>query len=391
MRNGLGMARAIGWLGMVAVALLACSGDDDSDGGGGASDGCMPGMFGNACTEAGSGGRSGGESGRGSGAGSGAGSSAAGRSGSAGSGASGSMCPTVNVSASRVVPTVHLVIDGSCSMELDLTSLEPYGSCNIEPGPTTRWGALRNALVDPTNGVVTQLHQLIRFGFYLFGTDPSCPLVAAPLAPMQGQADAIRNAFPMAPPGRNTPTGLALQQVVEMSTTTNDPDVINSPEIILLATDGAPNSCDDSTIDYGPSIQAAMAARAQGTSMYVLSLAEASGEYAAHLQEMADIGIGQMSAPLYTPSSPAELQRDLEALIGGAVGCDVRVNGEVDAARACEGRVTLNGEPLVCGEDWELAEPSLIRLNGAACDRFKGDAQAMVVADWPCGVFEGVD
>ena len=163
-----------------------------------------------------------------------------------------------------------------------------------------------------------------------------------------------------------------------------------APQIILLATDGAPNSCDDSTINFHPSLQAAMAAQA-GIEMYVLSLAEPTGEYAAHLQQMADIGIDQMNAPVYSPSSPDELQKDLEALIGGAIGCDVRVNGTVDEARACEGKVLLNGEPLACGDDWELSEPSLIRLKGDACDRFKTNGDATVVADWPCGVFQGVD
>jgi hypothetical protein len=41
--------------------------------------------------------------------------------------------------------------------------------------------------------------------------------------------------------------------------------------------------------------------------------------------------------------------------------------------------------------DWELSGPSLIRLNGEACERFKNDSDASVFAGWPCGVFEGVD
>jgi hypothetical protein len=273
-------------------------------------------------------------------------------------------------------------------MELDLTSQEPYGSCSIEePGPMTRWGALRQALVGDPDGVVTRLQDVISFGFYLFGTQPSCPLVATPIAPAAGQGDAIRNAFPIKPPGSNTPTGLALQMVVDGLSPNKGPDTMIDPQIILLATDGAPNSCDDSTIDFQPSLDAAMAAQAKGVTMYVLSLAEPAGDYGMHLQQMADIGLNQKDAPLYSPSSQEQLRTDLESLIGGAVGCDVRVNGKVDSKRACEGEVRINGDLLKCGTDWELADESTLHLLGDTCDKFKTDASAMLTARWPCGAF----
>jgi hypothetical protein len=145
--------------------------------------------------------------------------------------------------------------------------------------------------------------------------------------------------------------------------------------------------CGSSTIDYAPSLAAAQALRDKGAVMYVLGLAPATGAFADHLQQMADIGLGQSGAPVYSPNSPDALASDLEKLIGGAVGCYVTLNGNVDPKRACEGMVSLNGDPLSCGTDWELFSDHSIRLLGAACDRFKSDPSVMLSARFPCGVF----
>jgi hypothetical protein len=385
-------------LAMLVALALACacsSGDDDSQGDGKSKPDKMNDPFGNGSGGSGSGSSGSGGASFGNSGGGGT-TTGSGMNGGSGNGASGSGapgggagdCASAMAYASRIVPTIHLVVDGSCSMELDLTSQEPYGNCEIEePGAATRWGALRQALVGDPDGVVTRLQDVISFGFALFGTQPMCPLVATPLAPAVGQGDAIRAAFPIKPPGTNTPTGLALQQIVDGLQPNTGPDTMIEPQIIVLATDGAPNSCDDSTIDFQPSLDAAMAAQAKGVTMYVLSLAEPSGEYGMHLQQMADIGLNRKDAPLYAPSSQEQLRTDLESLIGGAVGCDVRVNGKVDAKRACEGEVRINGELIACGTDWELMGESTLHLLGETCDRFKTDASAMLTARWPCGAF----
>ena len=351
----------------------------------------MGGDFGNVCPTAGSGDAAGNGSGGGS---STAGSGSGGPSGGPFFGDAGPMpdgtCASAQAYGSRVVPTIHLLVDGSCSMELELTSNEPYGTCDIAgPGPTTRWGALRNALIDAQAGVLFQLQDAIRFGFTLFGTQPSCPIVADPITPDLDRAQAIADAFPPDPPGSNTPTGFALQQLVDTiaQTTSADPDAEATPQLILLATDGAPNSCDDSTIDFQPSLDAAMAARDQNIVMYVLSLAPPGGDYTTHLQEMADIGLNQQGAPVYSPSNPAELSDTLQQLIGGAINCDVRLNGTVDPELACQGTVMIKGEPLECGTDWELVDDHTLRLLGDQCDAFKADQSVLLTAQWPCGVF----
>ena len=144
-------ARAVAFA-LACSALFSCSsGDDDSGKSSGVSgksktaDQCKSGgTFGNVCTDTGTGGA--GKSGS-HGTGTGGSATSSGSSGQSGSDRRRErrhVFRSVNVSATRVVPTVDLVIDGSCSMELDLTSQEPYGSCAIEmPVPTSRWGALR--------------------------------------------------------------------------------------------------------------------------------------------------------------------------------------------------------------------------------------------------------
>jgi hypothetical protein len=374
------------------LGLQACGGDDD----GADEPECTEGgQFGNVCPPPDTGGDSGSggldsDNPGGGGAGSGSGGPSGG--GNAGRGAQNpdGTCASGSAYGRRVVPTIHLVVDGSCSMELELTSDEPYGTCDIEePGPTTRWGALRHALTDAQAGILFQLQDAIRFGFTLFGTDPQCPIVQDPIAPDLNLAQAIADVFPVQPPGSNTPTGLALQQVVDTiaQTLTSDPDAMMSPQLILLATDGAPNSCGDSTIDFQPSLTAANAARDAGIVMYVLSLAPTTGDYATHLQEMADIGLDTTAAPVYSPSSPTELSDTLTQLIGGAINCEVVLNGSVDPEHACDGQVLIGGDPLECGTEWELVDERTIRLLGDRCDAFKSDQGALLTANWPCGVF----
>jgi len=98
-------------------------------------------------------------------------------------------CPNVDVRYSRVDPNVYLVVDGSCSMSLDYGSGEPLSNCY--DNPNSRWTALRQALLDPGDGVVTNLQGVVRFGLYIFGSAGSCPFPGETLSPALDQANAI--------------------------------------------------------------------------------------------------------------------------------------------------------------------------------------------------------
>jgi hypothetical protein len=288
-------------------------------------------------------------------------------------------CARADVTATRVTPSVMLVVDGSTSMEM------AYGM-------STRWLAIRDALVSPT-GVVTQLEGVVKFGLALFGTIPACPLPFGILDPALMNLGAITNGLPAIAPGLTTPTGLALDMVVDRLP---DPsmalDVDVGPQIIVLATDGDPNDCLLPIPNTVPSIDAAKKGAAKHLKMYVISVGQDAS--AVHLQEMANIGAGMdqfanPGATVYYPEDPAALSATLQSLIGQAVGCTVRLEGRgVRLGAECRGEVTLNGFPLECNgaDGWKLIDETHIELQGTSCQTFMNDAAASLHANFPCDV-----
>ena len=258
--------------------------------------------------------------------------------------------------------------------------------------PKGRWAAVRNALIDPQKGVVTKLAGLVEFGVVVFGTQPKCPIPATPVQPVINNLQAISNSLPMVQPGMFTPTGPALDWVYDNMIAAPGLDTKGGPQIVILATDGEPNSCNDSRTNYQPSIDAITKGVSKGVKTYIISLADASGQFHDHLQQLANLGVSAtagMDAPLYEPGTPEELEANLQLITGGAVGCDVALNGVIQSAKLCDGSVTLNGEALACnGKDgFILADPRHIRLQGAACKKLMATKDALVDAKFPCGVF----
>lgn len=314
-----------------------------------------------------------------------------------GSGAGGGLptgCANGTVRASRVTPRVVLVIDGSCSMSTNYPSRGGQSSSQCNNNSNSRWAALRSALLDPSQGIVRRLDGVVEFGLLVFGTQPMCPLTADPILPALGNAGAIESSIGRTPPGMFTPTGAALDHVYRNLIEPAQVDTDMGPQIVVLATDGEPNSCDDANTNYGPSLQALELGKSMGIKTYVISLANAQGEFHDHLQQLANLGAGldaNASTPtkLYEPSTPEELSADLELLIGGAVGCDIALNGEVDPNAACQGSVRLNGQALGCNDPngWTLLDPRHIRLQGSACETLKNNADVSLQADFACNVF----
>lgn len=203
------------------------------------------------------------------------------------------LCANAQASASGLIPRVHLLLDGSCSMSTPYPSQPGQMSATqCTNDQNTRWGALRNALVGQ-GGIVPQLEGSVAFGASVFGTNPSCPIAIDGPLPAVGNAAAITNAMPQRPPGNFTPAGKALDWVYNnvYAGGTTDPDSLAGPQIIVFATDGEPNATDDaceSTMtDYGPSENAVMLAAQAGVTTYVISLAASSGEFHDHLQRLA--------------------------------------------------------------------------------------------------------
>ena len=136
------------------------------------------------------------------------------------------------------------------------------------------------------------------------------------------------------------------------------------------------------------SIQAAQAAFTAGIRTFVLGLSVSTATDA-HLQRVANAGVGQDpatgTAPYYPADNPAALQAAFDSIISGVVSCDLQLDGTITPEQAAAGHVTLNGNPLVYGTDWTLVGDDIIRLTGQACTDLQNSTNPMVNGIFPCG------
>jgi hypothetical protein len=307
-------------------------------------------------------------------------------------------CVEGKANTSRVTPRVILVLDGSCSMSTNYPANGQQSASSCVDNPMGRWAALRKALVDPQRGVVPKLQKVVQFGVAVFGTQPTCPIPGDPVKPALNTLAMIEAKMPMVQPGMYTPTGPALDWVYDNLIEPVTPDGATGPQIVILATDGEPNSCGGTggggrngmqqvTTNYQPSIDAVKKGTKKGATTYVISLADSAGAFHDHLQELANLGnpAANGSAKLYEPTSPEQLESDLQALVGGAVGCDIALNGMIPVGSECAGTVKLNGTVLGCNkaDGWKLLDERHIRLEGSACKTLT-DKMGQVEATFPC-------
>ena len=304
-------------------------------------------------------------------------------------------CAQAVANASRVAPRVILVLDGSCSMSTDYPANGKASATRCVDNPKGRWSALRRALLDADSGVVSKLQPVVQFGLAVFGTAPSCPLPAEPVQPALNNRSAIDAKLPAVQPGMYTPTGPALDWVYDNLIEPVRPDAANAPQIVILATDGEPNSCGGSggggmQTNYQPSIDAVTKGTKLGVKTYVFSLADASGAFHDHLQQLANLGnpAANGAAKLYEPTSPAQLASDLQGLVGATLSCEIALDGAVEQGSECSGKVSLNGRALGCNQPdgWKLLDAHRIELRGAACTELMRD-NALIDARFPCSVF----
>lgn len=357
-------------------------------------------------------------------------------------GLNGKVCASAVVQAAKTPPIVVFVIDGSGSM------CAPYGSGG------TRWQALRGALLEPSMGLIYRLQDQVKFGSLLYdGTvdlalaligggggpigpggpgggnaqNPQCALAAA-MNKMTGMcpqllytpaeinnAMAIDMAYPMLELGGSTPTDRAMKQVMDslipMVGTQGPDDKTPSEIFVILATDGAPNDiCVGGVGGDGAPQRAGVIAEVQrgaeeGITTWVISLAD-DPTLQAHLDEVARAGAPMdPAAHTFSPSSPDELVQTLAQLLGGAVGCNIALNGKVTVGQECLGTVLQNGVPVPCCQvdaagawtcantptatpnGWRLTDPGTIELVGDSCTQFLLGSANLVNAEFPCEVF----
>ena len=306
-------------------------------------------------------------------------------------------CVNGRVRAIPIPPKVVLVLDGSCSMSTDYPANGAQSASRCTRNAGGRWAALRTALIGP-QGVVPKLEDAIAFGLVVYGTQPRCPIPGEPVTAALGNLARIQASFPQVQPGMNTPTGPALDWVYENMITAPRPGPRGAPQIVILATDGEPNSCGGigfglggTETNYQPSIDAVKKGTAKGATTYVISLAAATGPFHDHLQALANLGDpgAKGSAKLYEPASPDQLEEALDTLAAAALSCEIELGGSILLDRACEGVVTLGGKPLVCNDPdgWAPIDERHIRLQGTACAQLQADTSESVEANFACTGF----
>jgi hypothetical protein len=198
-------------------------------------------------------------------------------------------------------------------------------------------------------------------------------------------------------PGGSTPTHYAFQELLNtISTPAANAGDVATGDIIVLASDGAPNDfCETNPFNTGstgnnaPSrvIELVRELSAKGTQTYVISLAAGDQLLQTHLEDVARAG--NTGRPPMLATSPTEVLEGLRAVRAPALGCEFWLDGKVALDMQCQIAVAMDGKKLSCsGSDgFTFPDASTIRLTGAACDAYKANAQAQLRLDFPCDVF----
>jgi len=296
----------------------------------------------------------------------------------------GDACADITVQLARVEASLLLLIDQS-------------GSMTNRFGNTTRWDAVRNALVHRDTGVVRALEGEIRFGLALYTSHQgnqggTCPLLRPPLPAALRGYSAISAALASAMPDGDTPTAESVTGAVAILRRTA-PDDTPGVRAIVLATDGEPDTCTqpnpstnaERNAARAQSVAAVRAAFQGGVRTYVISVGSDVGE--AHLRDLANAGAGTTTGRFYRANDAAALTAAFREITAGVRSCVFRLNGRVDAAQATAGDVRLDAVPLGYNapDGWRLAGPNQIELLGTACARARTTSSSLT-ARFPCGV-----
>jgi hypothetical protein len=306
-------------------------------------------------------------------------------------------CPNVTFTPMPTTPSIGLVLDQSGSMFDGTIDGGSIDSSDCATDPTCRYTAMRAALTGPS-GVVTQLQSKAYFGHnqYTCNGDPSA-LALKTTNRALNNASAIDAQLAMGTPANsfNTPTHAAISAMV--ASFVANPPPADSPPVIVLATDGLPNSCQSGPgANGGTDATVAAAQAAYNTAVgghdhipvYVLAMNTSS----THFQEVANVGqgaprtaTGASAVPYFPVSSAAQLQAAFQTIINGVISCDLSLTASIDATQAMNGMLSINGQQLQYGSDWILVGGNIIRVQGQACTNLKSSANPTISASVPCG------
>lgn len=319
-----------------------------------------------------------------------------------GSTGDGGACADLQLTLGKTEPTVVLLVDQSNSMVASFSG-------------GTRWTVIKSVLLDDPAGLIKPLEGDVRFGLTMFANDTSdskCPDLTSVDHALDNYA-AIKGVFGPAGTKPNTPTGESIRAVAGLDASGNAipggfaAEDAPGPKIIVLATDGDPDSCADPTANDDPTttarrraaqdiaVVATQQAFAAGIRTYVIAVGDEI--QASNQQEIANAGLGFAPnggalAPFYRPTDSATLATQLRQIVDGVRSCTFSLNGSVQAGKEASGTVSLNGTPLTYGDanGWQLNSPTELELRGTACDTIKSSSSAQLSASFPCDAVSNV-
>jgi len=318
----------------------------------------------------------------------------------------GSGCQFVRVTPSRSIPNVMFLVDQSGSMDDN-----DFGPMNLN-----RWTAAHTAVTS----IVSGADDIVRFGLSTYtsrnGDDnppcPRLPVAGDPLAArprvdfaLGSSVDIGNNSiYPSTYPndaGEDTPTGDSIDSLVGLIKASPPPD--EGPTIIVLATDGEPDSCEypdpgnNAERDFSRQevVDAAAAAHRAGIDLFVLWVGELSSTSTRdHLQEVADAGVHGArprragGGTVWVGDDPASLQAAFQQIVSDSISCDVPMLERFSnpTAACAQGDVRLDGMQLSCPGEWRVKPgfDNIIELLDPACQTFKSGSVEFT-ADFPCG------
>jgi hypothetical protein len=298
---------------------------------------------------------------------------------------------------------VYLVIDRSGSMS------EPSAT----PG-LTKWEEL-NAAMD---SALTQFDAVIKFGVLTYPANNECSTSGPQVGVAMDNRQAILNELTAAVPAGGTPTAAALNNAASSLT---DLGSVESPKIVILATDGGPNcnyflsadpqcSCthaapeycctnhptecwfgytcldDDHTVTVISDLQAA------GIDTVVIGLAGTS-EYEALLNAMAVAGgrpqVGG-ATDYYPAGNQSEIIAALQAIAVSFISCEIQLEEPPEFPDFVH--IYMDGVEVprdgTQSDGWDYTDASnmVIELFGAACDTLQDGDEHTLTATFACVV-----
>jgi Mg-chelatase subunit ChlD len=287
-----------------------------------------------------------------------------------------------------------------------LLLVDQSGSMRGRFGGGRRWDVLRDAIVDPDDGLLQWLDGSSRVGLMTFTSldgfaGGACPMIVRADARV-GAAERLRRVYlsESALVDGDTPTGEAID--VAVSYLQSLPPL--GPSYILLLTDGDPDTCvqpdPNGETATAVAVAAARAAFDAGIRLQVVGVSDDISPD--KLQRMANAGAGKderlrfgtdqgAQQPFYASSDPRELAQQLRGVIGDERTCLVDLETFVGLERAGEGSFVLDGVTLRHGapDGWTFVDDDIVQIHGASCDQILGEGERLEVT-FPCAEGEPV-